>query len=361
MSGERFRQARELRGLTQAKLAEKVGVNQSTIAGIESGIDEPSQAVLRAISFQTGFPIAHFKQNDPPDFTFGSLLFRSRVAMPARDRRVAYRWGQVAFELTEKLGKSLRTPALKLPRVDEPPCQAAKLIRAALGISPDVPVGRLVNLLEQHGVLVLASPVRAAMHEAYSLWAGDNRERAVMILATGLPGDRLRFSVAHELRHLTCTARGTKAEIERDANIFAAEFLMPEEAMRNELVAPITLAGVAPLKSRWGVSIQALIRRARDLEIITDRQYTYLMQQVAMSGWRSKEPLEITPEKPRALRQMAEHLYGNPIDYMRLAADVNLSSAIVRQIIDLHAGKTAQTERPKPNGQVVPMRPRSGA
>ena len=37
MSGERFRQARELRGFTQAQLAERIGVNQSTIAGVEAG------------------------------------------------------------------------------------------------------------------------------------------------------------------------------------------------------------------------------------------------------------------------------------------------------------------------------------
>ena len=117
MSGERFRQARELRGLTQAGLAEKIGINQSTIAGVESGIAEASEALLRTFSFQTGFPISHFRQDDPPDFTFGSLLFRARVSMPAQERRIAYRYGQLAFELAEKLSKRLQTPRLNLPRL----------------------------------------------------------------------------------------------------------------------------------------------------------------------------------------------------------------------------------------------------
>lgn len=359
MSGERFRQVRELRHLTQAQLAEKLGLNQSTIAGIESGIEEPSESIIRAIAFQTGFPISHFKQEDPPEFTFGSLLFRSRAAMSQKDRRSAYRYGQFAFELREKLSRRLRVPSLKLPRIEEPSQQSAKIVRGALGIPPDAPIGRLINLLERHGVLILASPVRAVLHDAFSQWAGGNRDQAVIILAAGVPGDRLRFSIGHELRHLTCTARGTKAEIERDADAFSAEFLMPEEALRNDFIPPITLAGLARLKPKWGVSIQALVRRAFDLEVISERQYRYLMQQIGMHGWRTKEPLEIAPERPRALRQMAEHLYSNPIDYARLAADTQLSTTFVRQIIELHAGKLANPERRKASGQVVPIRPTS--
>jgi len=128
--------------------------------------------------------------------------------------------------------------------------------------------------------------------------------------------------------------------------------------MKNEIVPPVTLAGLAALKPKWGVAIQALIKRALDLSIISDRQYRYLMQQIGMNGWRTKEPIEIPSEKPRALRQMAEHLYGNPIDYIKLAADVNLSTVIVRQIIELHAGKAIQAEQSqgKSKGQVVPLR-----
>ena len=277
------------------------------------GLSEPSDALLRAVAFQTGFPLAHFQQVDPPDFTFGSLLFRSRVALTARDRRISYRYGQVAFEIAEKLAARLRTPALKLPRVEEKPQRAARIVRSALGIPPDAPIGKLINTLEQHGVIVLASPVRALAHDAYSLWAGPNRERAVMVFAAGLPGDRLRFSGAHETRHLTSTANGTRQEIERDADEFAAEFLMPEEAMRNELVAPITLAGLAPLKPRWGVSFQALIRRAYTLDVISERQYRYLMQQIVMRfGGRKKEPMPLPVERPRGLRQMAEGALRKP-------------------------------------------------
>jgi len=77
-------------------------------------------------------------------------------------------------------------------------------------------------------------------------------------------------------------------------------------------VPPVTLATVAKLKPRWRVSIQALIRRARDLAIISDRQYHYLFQQLSARGWRKREPaqFDVAAEKPRAFRKMAEVLYG---------------------------------------------------
>lgn len=365
MSGERFRQARELRGLTQTELAARIGVAQSLIASVESDVSPPSDALLRAFAFQCGFPLSHFEQDDPPDFTFGSLMYRSRVALTARERRVAYRYGQVAFELAEKLGARLRTVPLNIPRVEEPPRRAAAIMRSALGISPDAPIGKLVNTLERHGVIVLASPVRAQAHDAFSLRAGANRERAVIVIAAGMPGDRSRFTISHEVRHLTSTARGDRKEIESDADKFAAEFLLPEEAMRNELVPPITLSSLAPLKPRWGVAIQTLIRRAYELEIISDRQYRYLMQQVGARGWRTKEPMPLHTERPRALRQMAEMLYGNPPDYVRLAADVKMSSSLVKQIIELHAGATAtpptEGTRPPTAGRLLALKPRSAS
>jgi Zn-dependent peptidase ImmA (M78 family) len=126
---------------------------------------------------------------------------------------------------------------------------------------------------------------------------------------------------------------------ERVANEFAAELLMPETSMRGEIVQPVTLSRIAELKPRWKVAIQALVRRSFDLGIITERQYRYLFEQIGSKGWRTHEPGHVEPEKPRALRQMVESLYGQPIiDYQRLASDVRLRVDLVRDIIAAYAG-----------------------
>ena len=86
-------------------------------------------------------------------------------------------------------------------------------------------------------------------------------------------------------------------------------------------------------------STQALIRRAYDLSVISERQYRYLCFQIGKQGMRMEEPGEIPVEKPRALRQMAEKLYGNPVDYIVMANDLKLPAMLVKQIIEAHAEK----------------------
>ena len=64
--GERIRQARELRGLTQVALAKALQINQSAIAHIEGGRNEATEEYIKAVAFQTGFPPAFFKQGEAP-------------------------------------------------------------------------------------------------------------------------------------------------------------------------------------------------------------------------------------------------------------------------------------------------------
>lgn len=350
--GERVRHARELRGFTQTELAERLGINQSTIAYIENRRLSPSEDLLNAIALQTGFPPSFFRQEPSGEFPLGSLLFRSRAAMTSREEIKARRYAQTVYALAEKLMSRVKPIALRLPNlVDTPPATAARITRAALGLSPDTPISHLINVVERSGVLVLALPIVLTDIDAFSLWAGPGwagagragagSQRPVIVISNGKPGDRLRFSVAHELGHLVMhqAVKGDLSEIEREANEFAGELLLPDSAMRQEIIPPVTLSSIAALKPRWRVSMQALIMRASELDIISERQKRYLFQQISMRGWRTREPsnLDIPTEKPRALRQLAELSYGSPINYEELASEACLPSQFVRQCMSVHA------------------------
>jgi len=49
------------------------------------------------------------------------------------------------------------------------------------------------------GVLVLALPKPLKGRDAFSVWAGREMLRPVIVVIAGAPGDRLRFNLAHEL------------------------------------------------------------------------------------------------------------------------------------------------------------------
>jgi len=88
------------------------------------------------------------------------------------------------------------------------------------------------------------------------------------------------------------------------------------------------------------VSRQALIRRARTLERLTASQYRSLSAQLGARGWRAQEPVAVPVEQPRALRQLAELLYGRPIETTRLADAMGLDPSFVQDLLEAHAAGT---------------------
>ncbi|MGH2486743.1 MAG: ImmA/IrrE family metallo-endopeptidase [Ktedonobacterales bacterium] len=375
INGARVRQARELNRLTQAELAHEVGVAQTTIAHIESARFQPAPELVRSLSMRLGVPETFFERIDPPQFPDGSLRFRGHADLALVDKREAQRIVEVVFEASALMAKRVRNKiTLSIPQLSEEPmgaAEAARFARGVLGLSPDAPIPNVIRLLEQSGVLVFALPVRLEGRDAYSCWMGATTlwtatqvRRPVIVLSGGVPTDRLRFSAAHELGHLVMhqVVHGTSKELEEEANTFAAEFLMPEDSIREEIVPPVTLTELAALKMRWRVSIQALVARAYELNIISKRQYNYLHEQLRARNWKTQEPVVLSPEKPRALRRMAEVVYGDPIDVPLFARDLDQFPHFVKRMVDCYATKeeyTARTTTGTPSADDLPPSPGS--
>jgi Zn-dependent peptidase ImmA (M78 family) len=228
-----------------------------------------------------------------------------------------------------------------------------------VGFSPDAPIKHLVNSIEANGVLVLALPFEFVKIDAFSAWIGEDQQRPVIGVCKVRAGDRVRWSVAHELGHIILHSqlRQLRAQDHRHADQFAAEFLLPEVAMRQELTAPVTLSSVAVLKPKWGVAMQSLVRRAFELGIISERQYRQLFEEIGMRGWRTKEPsnLDIRVEKPRALRQVAELAYGHPINYAHLATESHLTVEMVKQILSGYE-EASKSPRLTRSGKVIQLK-----
>jgi Zn-dependent peptidase ImmA (M78 family)/transcriptional regulator with XRE-family HTH domain len=332
--GERIKQVRELRGLTQAELAARLSVDQSFVANLEAGRRPLPDQTLKALSFQSEFPPAFFCAGETPEFPEGSLAFRAHSGVPRRSKMQAYRSAQLAFELASSLIAQVNPVKVRLPRIEGPPSEAAAVFRSELGISPERPIPNVLRALEKLGAIVIVLPTAPPGIFAFSLWAGANQEYPIITLIANQSGDRQRFNGPHEARLLTKTPTGTPRAVENDAHRFACELLFPSRVARDEIRTPVTLASLASLKAKWGMSIQALVRHAYELKIITQRQYAYLNIQIRQKGWRTVEPVHVPAERPRALSKMAELVYGSPPDYRAIARNSALPIAFVKQILE---------------------------
>jgi Zn-dependent peptidase ImmA (M78 family) len=78
-------------------------------------------------------------------------------------------------------------------------------------------------------------------------------------------------------------------------------FLAPSEMLRREAGAKrayVQLAELLVLKRRHRVSIQALLRRLHDLNVITDSHYRQWCIDINRLGYRKNEPDRLPAEQP---------------------------------------------------------------
>ena len=112
---------------------------------------------------------------------------------------------------------------------------------------------------------------------------------------------------------------GRYLDEEKAAYRFAGAFLMPAEALWSEVGKQrksISLGELLALKSLFGVSVQALTYRCRDLGIFGPSLFQRLYMMFSRLGWRSppyEDPDALAPEQPRrferlCLRALAEDM-----------------------------------------------------
>ncbi len=338
--GSRLKQVRELMGFTQTELAKKLEKTQAAIAKIESDFTKPSEDTIEKLSSLTGFQPPFFYAPPLDDYPLGSLFFRKRQSVSTKKTNEIHKWGLTIFEIFKRLLEDIN-PDIKTnisPFADKSPKLAARLLREAFGVSPEAPIKNLTKILETNGVFLFSIPVAYDRFDAFSLWTNNKKSPVIAILATE-PVDRLRFSIAHELGHLALhqnTADLADKDSELKADLFASEFLLPEESISTVLRSNITLTSLIQLKPKWGVSIQALIKRAENLGIISKRKSQYMFTQLSKRGWRKKEPASetIPKEKPRLLAQLAEMRYGVPINFSKMAQDFSINAHLLKSIFN---------------------------
>jgi Zn-dependent peptidase ImmA (M78 family)/predicted nucleic acid-binding protein len=182
------------------------------------------------------------------------------------------------------------------------------------------PIENLTQVLEDHGVKVGQLDAHEDF-DALTLWANDTFP--VIVVKHGLPGDRQRYNLAHELGHLVIRpAAGVDAE--KAAHRFAGAFLAPEPMARPDLGerrVTLDLLELHLLKHKYGLSMQAWIYRAKDLGIISEASATQLFKEFRRRGWHLKEPGDAIPpeESARSTRLVLRALTEDVISEGRAA------------------------------------------
>lgn len=340
-NSRRLTMARQLAGLKKSRLADLIGMSAASVTGWESGAKQPNRATVAKLALALRVEPQFFAGGAPPRVS--RPHFRSLRSTPQTALDEAEAYGRFIAEVAGLFEASVEFPELLLPDIpvaldesDGSPEQAAQIARAFFRVAPG-PVPHVVRLAERAGVVVAYSEPNIAAIDAYSLTSST---RPVIVL-NPVKDDyyRQRFDVAHELGHLIMhhdSEPGSRV-LEDQAHRFASEFLIPADEIRPLLPASTGGRGwrqLAELKEHWGVSLAALLYRARTLGVMSDVSHRNAMIRMSQNGWRRAEPGAIsTLEMPSMLARAREALIEVGVDDSQFLAGSGLRADLYRVAI----------------------------
>src|SRR5450830_1398756 len=282
MISERLKAARHVAGLTQAEVGRRIGVTNVAVSKYERGLVTPDGERLVGLSQALGVAVAQLLRQEEElglsvaSYRWHPLKRQSRRAADVAEAK-AHDWLERYVVLEQLLDEQPHTTVAGLrAAVDftRDPENAAECLRGHWQIGNDA-IESMVEVLEDHGVKVLVLPEAGPMNAcSYELNAGELAIVVSRSLPDGgadCPGDRERFSLAHELGHFILDYDSDEEGREAAAHRFAAAFLVPAEVARRELVefrTDIAISEFALLKRKYGLSMQAWIRRSKELGIL---------------------------------------------------------------------------------------------
>jgi len=360
-SGQRLAIARDLRLLTKKQLAEQVGVTPGAISHYEGGGCKPEESVMlrlcTALHVPVGFLLAEDNLPEVPEVSF---FWRSRVSTRASARHYVTSRHLLFHEFVSHLRKYVRLPALNLPKLDDgvkvDPRTAAIAIRRSWGLG-DGPIPNMVDLLERNGVWIhlLGGEVTSDI-DAFSV----RHDGGATIFLNPAKQDayRSRFDAAHELGHLIMHEQRDEIESraqEREADMFAGEFLVPSHIWRRECPRSSNPWHFHACKERWKVSASCLILQGHLLEAVNDRQYQSLQVRLSQLGWRRGEPgmAEVSHEQPRLIALCLDALGRTGITLDQIAATLKYPSWLIRELAGVNINSVSVPVGP---GNVIPFR-----
>jgi Zn-dependent peptidase ImmA (M78 family)/DNA-binding XRE family transcriptional regulator len=300
--------ARESRGLNQIEFADKLGMSPANLSKIELGAISLDESYITQIADLLSYPVSFFYQQNEINQSF--LGYRKRLVVSPKlltpiDAQMNIRRLHIEFLLNELQLKPADIPTLDIDVVGSPQ-QCAILLRKAWGVTEPI-IDNLSKLLEKNNIILNAFTFNTDRVDSRTILTETNQP--IIFTNKTLLGDRLRFSLAYELGHLVMhlnTSPALDREVGKEANKFAAEFLMPEVDIKPDFEAGVTISLLGELKKKWKVSMQSLLYRADDLGMVSYNQKRYILTQFNQMGIRKREPLQfdIPKETPSFLNSL---------------------------------------------------------
>ena len=349
--------ARERMGLTKKRLSELLDKKPSSISQYESGKCGLSFETFEKLVEVLEVPAVYLTSiiSAAPTLRMEACHFRANRSVTQTDRYKAARFAQDVLALYDVLEQR----GIVFPEVGFEPHTGARPserqlelyaveIRKALGLGLG-PILNMAELLESIGVRIVLLPTECAVLDAFATWVN---ERPCIMIAGDSPASRMQFDYAHEFAHLLLDENNPSGDvlIERGANRFASAFLMPQATFMPDCPTRYSRGQFLSVKKYWHVSMKAAIYRAKQLGVMSERQYTNAFISMARQEINKNEPGEFTSPLPSLLEDALGLLVGEAtLD--ELAVEIGLTEEQLVSLLTIQKVSQEMIEKLKPAQQ----------
>jgi len=357
--GERLREAREARKMTQEDLARRVGITRASISAFEKSLKSPGIRTAAQIAGELEIPLAYMQNGRPhKEGRTSPLSYRRRARATLAIQNQMSRMEEWLADIHSVFGCYIDFPEVNLPKVepteheslsDDDIEKAAVGLRAAWGMGIG-PIANLMDFAEANGIVVGRAVLESGI-DAVSVWRTGTPH--VLLNRNVRSCARARMSLAHELGHIVLHGlvgdevydRKEKYDLlERQASSFAGCFLFPAQSFSAEFRS-CRFEALLMLKRRWNVSMGAILMRAKGLGLADEDGVAAFYRQLCMKGYsRSREPLDdsVPTERVGMFSEANEMLIANGIPLRRIVDETLLSAADFCSITDIDPAAYAE-------------------
>lgn len=314
MIGSRLRLARVGAGLSLRKLSDKLDnqISAQAIGKYERNEMMPSSKILMALAEALGVSENYLLSQS--NIQLEGLEFRKKKITRKKDEANVQATVLSRVERYLEIEDLIQSPTLEW---DQPRSKAdfvirdmkdvelaAERLRSHWNLGTHEPIPCLAEFLEERGIKVFSLDLPKSV-SGLTCWVRRKTGSHVPVIVINAEdsGERQRFTLAHELGHIILNVAPNLDE-EKVSHRFSGAFLMPASILRMEIGQnrhQLTTEELLFLKPFFGVSVQAMTYRCKDLEIINARTFQNLFKEFSDKGWRSppyEEPHKIPKENP---------------------------------------------------------------
>ena len=373
--GERVRRLRLASGMSQTELGHHLGSQGNTmVSKIENGRIVPEDSLVGSLASALGCSTEYLRRPGFDGLATKPWL-RAYADASAKVVDSVLADNLLAFEFVTSVG--LRWVPDTAPFLEDDPNDDDSIerfageLRAAAGIDEGSVVRNAMRAAERLGCSILPLESELGRHMGLSQRINGRPFIRVSKPSTdpGSPhsvsGDRQRFTVAHELGHLTMHAEAPPPRtpdeakrLEKQAHRFAAAFLAPATPLMDDWSAiggRVTLGALQKLKAQWGVSIKMLVVRFRHLDVIDDDQARSLYRQISARGWNREEPVLVSTEEPIWLAKALSNAFPSATLNQSVAQAAKVHGLDARYVESWTSWATAE----QPTGSISQLSDRS--